>query len=297
MTTILTQTELQEPRTQGKVRDIYDLGDLLLFVATDRMSVFDVVLPTGIPEKGVVLTELSRFWFEQTRHIVPNHMVAMGRDTAIAKEYYPDLPAEIARRTMFVKKVEPLPVECVVRGYLAGSGWAEYQKSGTIGGTPAPSGLGESERLENPLFTPTTKAHEGHDELISLAQMSDLIGKELTDQLQQYTLDVYGWARAYAQERDIIIADTKFEFGMLDGTVVLIDEVLTPDSSRFWPADEFQVGRSQDSFDKQIARDWLAATDWDKEPPGPELPEHIAEHTAKRYREVYRRLTGEELTA
>ena len=295
MPSTLTSTQLPEPRKQGKVRDIYDLGDALLFVATDRISVFDVVLPTGIPEKGVVLTELSRFWFERTGHIVSNHMLAMGRDTVKASAYYPDLPEDIARRAMIVKKVDPLPVECVVRGYLAGSGWAEYKRSGTIGGNPAPEGLGESQRLDTPLFTPTTKAQEGHDELISLAQMADLIGQELTDRLHRYTLDVYGWARDYAAERGIIIADTKFEFGMLDGEVVLIDEVLTPDSSRFWPADEYAVGRGQDSFDKQIARDWTASTDWDKEPPGPELPDHIVERTAARYREVYQRLTGEEL--
>ena len=295
MPSTLTSTQLPEPRTQGKVRDIYDLGETLLFVATDRISVFDVVLPTGIPEKGVVLTELSRFWFERTGHIVSNHLLAMGRDTEKASAYYPDLPEEIARRAMIVKKAEPFPVECVVRGYLAGSGWAEYKRNGTIGGNSAPEGLGESQRLDTPLFTPTTKAQEGHDELISLAQMADLVGQELTDRLHQYTLDIYGWARDYAVERGIIIADTKFEFGMLDGEIVLIDEVLTPDSSRFWPADEYAVGRGQDSFDKQIARDWTADTDWNKEPPGPELPDHIVERTAARYREVYQRLTGEEL--
>ncbi|MEE9286243.1 MAG: phosphoribosylaminoimidazolesuccinocarboxamide synthase, partial [Dehalococcoidia bacterium] len=236
MPTTLTKTDLPRPAQRGKVRDIYDLGDALLFVATDRISAFDVVLPTGVPERGVVLNALSRFWFQRLGGIVPNHFLAMGADAEKIAPYFPDLPAQVARRAMLVKKVKPVLVECIVRGYLAGSGWAEYQRRGTIGGRQAPEGLEESQRLVTPLFTPTTKAAEGHDELITMDQMKDMIGGELTRRLERLSLELYEAGHEYALGRGIIIADTKFEFGLLDGEVMLIDEALTPDSSRFWDA-------------------------------------------------------------
>ncbi len=295
MPTTLTKTDLPNLTHRGKVRDLYDLGDKLLFVATDRISAFDVVLPNGIPEKGVVLNELSRFWFEKLHAVVPNHFLAMGYDTAKVAPYVPDLPQEIARRAMLVKKTQPVLVECVVRGYLAGSAWSEYRKSGTISGEAAPAGLRESERLDPPLFTPTTKAEVGHDENMSMDEMEGLVGKDLTVRLEQMTRDVYQAGHSYALTRGIIIADTKFEFGLLDGELVLIDEVLTPDSSRFWSDEAYEVGRPQEPMDKQFVRDWLNASDWNKEPPGPELPFEITEQTAQRYRDVYERLTGQPL--
>ena len=291
----LTSTHLTHPSHRGKVRDIYDLGDVLLLVATDRLSAFDVVLPTGIPEKGVVLNELSLFWFEKTSHIVPNHFIAMGTDNAKVAQHVPELSHEIARRAMLVHKAEPIRVECVVRGYLAGSAWAEYRKQGTIGGEPAPRGLRDSERLEKPLFTPTTKAAVGHDELISKRHMSGLVGSEITDELERLTIAVYNYAHAYALTKGIIIADTKLEFGMVGDTVTLIDEVLTPDSSRFWSSTDFQPGRPQGSLDKQFVRDWLENSGWNKEPPGPELPQAVVDQTASRYKDVFQRLTGQPL--
>ncbi len=295
MPTTLTKTDLPRPAQRGKVRDIYDLGDALLFVATDRISAFDVVLPTGVPERGVVLNALSRFWFQRLGGIVPNHFLAMGADAEKIAPYFPDLPAQVARRAMLVKKVKPVLVECIVRGYLAGSGWAEYQRRGTIGGRQAPEGLEESQRLVTPLFTPTTKAAEGHDELITMDQMKDMIGGELTRRLERLSLELYEAGHEYALGRGIIIADTKFEFGLLDGEVMLIDEALTPDSSRFWDARTYRPGRPQDPLDKQFVRDYLNGTGWNKEPPAPELPPEIVEQTAGRYRDVYQRLTGEPL--
>lgn len=292
MAIALTRTDLPHPTHRGKVRDIYDLGDVLLFVATDRLSAFDSVLPTGIPEKGVVLNEMSRFWFEKTAHVVPNHYLAMGYDHDKIARYAPDLPNEIARRSMLVKKARPIPVECVVRGYLAGSAWTEYRRGGTIGGKLAPVGMRESERLAKPLFTPTTKAAVGHDEAISLGEMSKLVGNSLTAELERLTIAVYSFAHEYALARGIIIADTKFEFGLVGDTITLIDEVLTPDSSRFWEMSTYAVGRSQDSLDKQFVRDWLTNSGWNKEPPAPGLPPEIIEQTARRYKEVYKRLTG-----
>jgi phosphoribosylaminoimidazole-succinocarboxamide synthase len=277
------------------VRDLYDLGDKLLFVATDRISAFDVVLPDGIPEKGVVLNELSRFWFEKLNSVVPNHFLAMGYDTEKVAPYFPDIPFEVARRSMLVKKTQPVLVECVVRGYLAGSAWSEYRKAGTISGKAAPAGLQESERLDPPLFTPTTKAETGHDENMSVEEMQGLVGKDVTAELERLTREVYEAGHSYALTRGIIIADTKFEFGLLDGELMLIDEVLTPDSSRFWSVDAYEIGRPQEPMDKQFARDWLNETDWNKEPPSPELPAEIIEQTAQRYRDVYARLTGEPL--
>ena len=295
MPTILTTTQLAGPKHQGKVRDIYDLGQVLLLVATDRISAFDVVLPNGIPERGVVLTELSRFWFERSADLLPNHLIAMGLDAEKVSAYIPDLPHEMARRAMLVKKAEPVMVECVVRGYLAGSAWAEYRKSGTINGASAPAGLQECERLDSPLFTPTTKARVGHDEAITLEQMKEMVGAGMTGDLERLSLELYGFAHEYALTRGIIIADTKFEFGLIGDAITLIDEVLTPDSSRFWDASHYQAGRSQDSFDKQVVRDWLSSTDWNKEPPAPELPSEVVENTVRRYKEVYQRLTGEPL--
>ena len=295
MPTILTTTQLAGPKHQGKVRDIYDLGQVLLLVATDRISAFDVVLPNGIPERGVVLTELSRFWFERSADLLPNHLIAMGLDAEKVSAYIPDLPHEMARRAMLVKKADPVMVECVVRGYLAGSAWAEYRKSGTINGATAPAGLQECERLDSPLFTPTTKARVGHDEAITLEQMKEMVGAGMTGDLERLSLELYGFAHEYALTRGIIIADTKFEFGLIGDAITLIDEVLTPDSSRFWDASHYQAGRSQDSFDKQVVRDWLSSTDWNKEPPAPELPSEVVENTVRRYKEVYQRLTGEPL--
>ncbi|HEV8638168.1 MAG TPA: phosphoribosylaminoimidazolesuccinocarboxamide synthase [Chloroflexota bacterium] len=280
---------------RGKVRDVYDLGDRVLLVATDRISAFDVVLPTAIPGKGVVLTQLSAFWFGATRHVVGNHLVATSVE---------ELPAVLAPhrealrgRAMLGWKARRIDVECVARGYLAGSAWAEYRRAGTIGGRPARSGLRESEELPEPLFTPTTKAESGHDQPMSFGEVEALVGAELAGRLRDATLAVYGWARAYAHGRGILIADTKLEFGLVDGELILIDELLTPDSSRFWPADRYAPGRPQPSFDKQFVRDYLASTGWDKQPPAPELPPDVVAGTAARYREAYRRLVGRELEA
>lgn len=297
MTQAITSTQLPRPSHRGKVRDIYDLGDALFIVTTDRISAFDVVLPNGVPGKGIVLNELSRFWFDKTKSIVPNHFLAMGTDKAKVGKYLPDLSADIAARGMLVQKAQPIKVECVVRGYLAGSAWAEYRKSGTIGGNPAPKGMRESDKLEKPTFTPTTKAAVGHDELISLKEMAGAVGADLTEELERLSIDVYSFAHDFARTKGIIIADTKFEFGMVGKTITLIDEVLTPDSSRFWPAEKYQTGRGQDSLDKQFVRDWLEKTGWNKEPPAPSLPEDVVSQTASRYREVYRQLTGEVLPA
>lgn len=294
MPTALTQTNLPKLSHRGKVRDIYDLGDAILFVATDRLSAFDVVMPDGIPEKGGVLNELSRFWFDKLGKVVPNHFLAMGYDAAV-KRYIPDLPVEIARRSMLVKKAKPILVECVVRGYIAGSAWSEYKKSGSINGEKAPAGLKESQRFATPLFTPTTKAATGHDMPLSQTELQAQVGAALANQLRDLTLAVYNAGHEYALTRGIIIADTKFEFGLLDGKVILIDEVLTPDSSRFWATDAYTPGRAQDAFDKQFVRDWLNNSGWNKEPPGPTLPKDVIEQTAVRYKDVYERLTGHPL--
>jgi phosphoribosylaminoimidazole-succinocarboxamide synthase len=280
---------------RGKVRDTYDLGDKLLMVASDRLSAFDVVLPDGIPDKGRVLTKLSVFWFEQTGEIVPNHLVSANVD---------DLPNEVKSmrevlrdRFMIVHKAERIDIECVVRGYLAGSAWAEYQKQGTVCGEQLPLGMVESEQFPEPIFTPSTKADEGHDENISIDRMRQLVGGKLTDQLMEASLKLYTFANAYARERGIILADTKFEFGLIDGQLAVIDEMCTPDSSRFWDARAYKPGTSQESFDKQPVRDWLSASGWDKQPPAPPLPGNVIEETAQRYREAYERITGMEFDA
>ena len=290
MTTI-RETALANPFHRGKVRDTYDLdGGLLLMVATDRISAFDVVLPTAIPEKGAVLCQLSAFWFERTSHIVPNHLVglASGRKDL-------SIPHEVARRALVVRKAQRIDVECVVRGYITGSAWAEYRRHGTVAGQPMQSGLGEGDRFPEPLFTPTTKAEVGHDESLTIRQVEDMVGLETARRLADTTAAVYGFAHDLALEKGIVIADTKMEFGLIDGRLALIDELLTPDSSRFWDASGYEPGRSQPNFDKQFVRDWLDAQGWDHEPPAPELPEDVVEMTQQRYLEAYKRLTGKSL--
>ena len=276
------------------MRDIYDLGDRLLIVATDRVSAFDVVLPNGVPGKGAVLTQLSRFWFDRTADVVPNHYLRLA-DGSPQDELPFALPPELVGRSMIVRKAERLPVECIVRGYMAGSAWAEYQAEGTVCGVRLPPGIRESEQFPQPTFTPTTKAEVGHDEILSTDEMVDLIGLEVANAIRLRSLALYRYGVKYARERGIIIADTKFEFGLLDGEPILIDEMLTPDSSRFWEAKDHKAGVHQEALDKQYLRDWLLKTDWDREPPGPELPPDVIQETARLYQEVYRRLTGEDL--
>ncbi len=277
----------------GKVREVFDLGQRLLFVATDRISAFDCVMPNGIPRKGEVLTQISYFWFDQTRHLAPNHLAAEAGDP---------LPAELqkfapllARRSMIVQKAQPLAIECVVRGYLTGSGWKDYQRTGSVCGLKLPPGLRDSSRLPEPLFTPATKAETGHDENISFAQACEITGRDLAEKARDMSISIYNFAAEYALRRGIIIADTKFEFGLFDGKLVLIDEVLTPDSSRFWPADQYEVGRSQPSFDKQYVRDYLEKLSWNKQPPAPALPADIVARTTAKYLDAYARLTGHTL--
>jgi len=289
----LLRTDLPgvEPFKQGKVRDVYDLGDRLLVVATDRLSAFDVVLPTGIPGKGIVLTQMSLFWFDLLADIVPHHVV-----TANVDEYDRELQPyrdQLEGRSMIVKKTEVLPVECVVRGYLAGSGWKDYQATGAVCGIPLPAGLKQSGRLDPPIFTPATKAETGHDENIPFETMEATVGAERAAQARRISLEIYSQARAHAEARGIILADTKFEFGVRDGSLMWIDEALTPDSSRFWPGDQYEPGRSQPSFDKQYVRDYLETLDWNKQPPGPELPPDVVARTVDKYVEAFERLRGE----
>ena len=277
----------------GKVRELFDLGDRLLMVATDRISAFDVIMPNGIPRKGEVLTQISHFWFERFAALVPNHLLARANDP-LPSQLQP-FAGKIARRSMIVKKASPLAVECIVRGYLAGSGWKEYQKSQSVCGQPLRAGLQESSELPEPIFTPSTKAETGHDENIPFAEAQKILGNDLANQARDLSLKIYREARAYARERGIIIADTKFEFGLFAGKLILIDEVLTPDSSRFWPADQYAPGKSQPSYDKQFVRDYLETLDWDKTPPGPRLPEEVVAKTTAKYLEAYERLTGKPL--
>jgi phosphoribosylaminoimidazole-succinocarboxamide synthase len=293
--TVVLETDLPNRLHRGKVRDTYDLADgRLLMVATDRISAFDSVLPKGIPDKGQVLSQLSAFWFERTREVVPNHFIRLA-DGTDADELPFDLPPELRGRSMIVRRAERLDVECVVRGYLAGSAWAEYRESGRLFGIRMPPDMRESEALPEPLFTPTTKAEIGHDENISFSDLIQEIGPENATAVRLRSLALYKYAVIHGRERGIIIADTKFEFGILDGEAIVIDEILTPDSSRFWPASEYEPGRPQHSFDKQFVRDWLTQSGWNREPPAPELPPDIIEKTAERYREAFRRLTGQEL--
>jgi phosphoribosylaminoimidazole-succinocarboxamide synthase len=279
------------PAARGKVRDIYDAGDQLLIVATDRLSAFDVILPTPIPDKGCVLTQLSLFWFDLLRDVIPNHLLSATEFPAPFDTYRD----ELAGRTMLVRKTTPLPIECVVRGYVSGSGWKDYRATGQICGITLPTGLRESDRLPEPIFTPATKAATGHDENISLEQAASLIGSERARQLRDISLEIYGRAAAYAEPRGILLADTKFEFGLISEQLIWIDEALTPDSSRFWPAAQYQPGGPQPSFDKQFVRDYLESIRWPKTPPGPELPPDVVSATRGKYREAYRILTGREL--
>ena len=281
---------LPAPR-RGKVRDIYETDDYLLIVATDRVSAFDVVLPDGVPGKGQVLTQVSRFWFQQLAELVRHHLISVAvEDFPAVCQPYRD---QLAGRTMLVKKAAPLPVECIVRGYLAGSGWQEYRATQSVCGIPLPSGLRESEELPEPIFTPSTKAPEGeHDENISFDKVGELIGTDLAEQVRDMSLALYRHAHALAKTKGFLLADTKFEFGMKDGELLLIDEVFTPDSSRFWPADSYQPGAPQDSYDKQIIRDYLLSINWDKKPPAPHLPQEIIERAAARYQEITARLMG-----
>jgi phosphoribosylaminoimidazole-succinocarboxamide synthase len=276
---------------RGKVRDIYDFGQTLLIVATDRISVFDVVLPTGIPGKGKILTQLSCFWFERTQEVVRNHLVAVDpQHYPAACQAYRDV---LAGRSMLVQKADPLPVECVVRGYLAGSAWEDYRRTGRICDLALPTGLREAERLDPPLFTPTTKAPQGmHDEAIPFATVQELVGSAIADRLRDLSLAVYTHGRQFAEARDLILADTKFEFGLYNGEVILIDELFTPDSSRYWPRTGHQPGRAQPSFDKQFVRDYTSSLGWNRQPPGPGLPDDIIEKTRQRYLEAYHLLVG-----
>ncbi len=296
MNDIVAQTQLDDLKlvAKGKVRDIYEVDDALLMITSDRLSAFDVVLPDPIPDKGSVLTQISLFWFEQFKNIVKNHLIAADVD-----QYPDDLKrySELLKnRSMLVKKAEPLPVECIVRGYISGSGWKSYQQEGHVCGIKLPKGLKESDKLPETLFTPSTKAEVGdHDINISFSDTIDLIGKEKAEKLKELSLTIYNRGAEIANEKGIIIADTKFEFGIYNGEIILIDEVLTPDSSRFWSKALFSPGRSQKSYDKQDVRDWLTNSGWDKTPPGPKLPDEIIKNTSKTYKKIFKLLTGQEL--
>ena len=283
---------------RGKVRDTYDLGEnRLLMVATDRISAFDVVLPNGVPDKGIILSRLSDFWFTRTEHIMPNHMIALADDIhhlsdLVTHPLISKLGNELAKRSVAVKRAERIDVECIVRGYLTGSAWAEYKKHQSVFWQDMPSGLSEGFKFQEPLFTPTTKADKGHDENMRITVMESMVGKEMTDKLKAKTIDLYNFAHDFAYERGLILADTKIEFGIVDGELIVIDELLTPDSSRYWDANLYELGQSPPNFDKQFVRDWLINTEWNKEPPAPSLPVDILSITRERYLEAYKRLTG-----
>jgi phosphoribosylaminoimidazole-succinocarboxamide synthase len=285
---VVLETTLPEYKllARGKVRDVYEDGSRLLIVATDRISAFDCILPTGIPDKGRVLTHMTLFWLDLLKDVVPNHLLSTDMS---------GLPAEFAGRSMWVKRADMFQVECVARGYLAGSGWKEYRQSGEVCGIPLPAGLRESDQLPQPIFTPATKAQTGHDENISFEVMCGITGADAGARLRDLTLEIYRRASEYARSRGIIIADTKLEFGVWNGEIILADEVLTPDSSRFWPLDTYQPGRSQPSYDKQYVRDYLETLQWNKQPPAPVLPPEVAQRTAEKYRDAYRALAGREL--
>jgi phosphoribosylaminoimidazole-succinocarboxamide synthase len=299
---VLIDTELSLPLfRRGKVRDVYDLGDKLLIVSTDRISAFDVVLPCGIPGKGRVLNQLSAFWFKETADIFHNHVIKAIDTEETLRDVLSHLTADnyelkalnyLIGRSMFVSRAERIPIECVVRGYLFGSAWVEYKETGKVSGISLPQGMKESQELPQPIFTPTTKSETEHDRPLTVQDIKDLDIGDIFKELEQKSLLIYSYARDYAKRRDIIIADTKFEFGFIDGQLALIDELLTPDSSRFWDVSQYEVGHSQPSFDKQPVRDWLSASGWDKAPPAPMLPPEVIERTSRRYREVYRKLTG-----
>ena len=295
--TVVLTTELGgiPLHSRGKVRDVYAAGDHLVIVATDRLSAFDCILPTGIPDKGRVLTQLSVFWFDFLRDLTATHFVTA--DVSRFPAEFQPYASLLQGRSMLVRRARMVEVECVARGYLAGSGWKEYRASGAVCGVSLPAGLRESDRLPEPIFTPATKAQSGHDENISFAAMQSLVGAEVATRLRDLTLAIYSKAAAYAAERGILLADTKFEFGFIGEQLVLADEVLTPDSSRFWPTDRYEPGRPQESFDKQYVRDYLETLAWDKTPPAPPLPDEVAARTAEKYRDAFRRLTGRELGA
>jgi phosphoribosylaminoimidazole-succinocarboxamide synthase len=278
---------------RGKVRDVYELGNDLLIVATDRISAFDYVLGSGIPDKGKVLTQLSGFWFERMGDLVPHHLISMDADSL--PEPARRHAAQLRGRTMLVRRTDPVPIECVARGYLSGSGWKEYQQTGSVCGVPLPSGLRESDRLPEPIFTPATKADSGHDINISEEEAGRLVGADLVARLKTLTLEIYRRGVVHAESKGIIIADTKFEFGLVGGEIVLIDEVLTPDSSRFWPRSQYEPGRGQPSFDKQYVRDYLEQVRWNKQPPVPSLPDDVVQRTREKYVEAFRLLSGREL--
>jgi phosphoribosylaminoimidazole-succinocarboxamide synthase len=300
-TSVLMKTSLPLPLFgRGKVRDTYELGDLLLIVTTDRISAFDVVLPCGIPDKGTVLNKLSLFWFEQTRKLIHNHLVEPLEDlkrlddlVSLKKRF--KYPPYLIGRSMLVRKMARINIECVVRGYLAGSAWEDYRKTGTAFGHPLPKGLQESQELPEPLFTPTTKAEKGHDMPLSMNQLKEVVDSTLAEEIKRASISIYVFGRDFARTRGIIIADTKMEFGLQGNKLILIDELLTPDSSRFWDLDSYRVGYSQPSFDKQPVRDWLSHSGWNKEPPAPMLPSEVIQSTANLYRKAYERLTGQPL--
>jgi phosphoribosylaminoimidazole-succinocarboxamide synthase len=291
-----TQASIELPGIKklrsGKVREVFDLGETLLFVATDRISAFDVILPDPIPHKGAVLNQISEFWFNHFDNI-QNHLVTADFEM-FPNELHP-FREQLVGRSMIVKKTTPLPVECVVRGYLAGSGWKEYQESKNVCGIELPAGLKQASQLPKPIFTPATKAEQGHDENINMKRCAQILGNEMADRVKMLSLEIYSRGCDYAEQRGIIVADTKFEFGTIDGELLLIDECLTPDSSRFWPKDQYAVGQSPPSFDKQFVRDYLETLDWNKTPPPPRLPKDVIEKTSAKYLEAFRRLTGHEL--
>lgn len=300
---MLIETRMPNRLHQGKVRDTYQLtDDLLLMVATDRISAFDVVLPNGIPDKGAVLNRMSAFWFEQTGHIVPNHLIVLA-DSADAGKYADNpiitdpayLEDNVARQAMVVKKAERIDIECIVRGYITGSAWGEYRRQGTVSGKAMPEGMVEGDLFPEPLFTPTTKAETGHDENMTDQEVVDMVGEEMAQKLADTSKAVYLHAHDYARGRGIVLADTKMEFGLLGGELILIDELLTPDSSRFWDAEGYAPGKSQPNYDKQFVRDWLSAQGWNQEPPAPSLPDDVVQRTSERYLEAYARLTGQSL--
>ena len=298
---MIIETNLPNRLHKGKVRDTYDLGDgHLLMVATDRISAFDVVLPTGIPCKGRVLARMSAFWFRHTASLMNNHLIGMADDPEVVEKYkgnatFALVSPEISQQSMIVRKAQRIDIECIVRGYLAGSAWAEYRRDGTVWGKGLPQGLKEGEILPEPLFTPTTKAEEGHDQSMTRQEVVDMVGERLAQQLEESSLSIYSFANNFARQRGIILADTKMEFGLVDGSLILIDELLTPDSSRFWDASGYEPGSALPNFDKQYVRDWLDTQGWDREPPAPPLPEDVVLKTSERYMEAYHRLTGEEL--
>ena len=295
MADVVMQTELPlKVISKGKVRDIYNIENNLLIVTTDRISAFDYVLPNPIPSKGICLTQLSKFWFDYTKDTIKNHLISTEL------EDFPETLKEYDRylqyRTMLVKKTKVIPIECIVRGYISGSAWKSYSKDRTVCGIKLPSGLQESEKFDSPLFTPSTKAESGHDINISFDQMKEFVGEGVAEQLKEASLNIYNAATDYARKRGIIIADTKFEFGIYESDIILIDEALTPDSSRFWPADQYEPGKSQPSFDKQFVRDYLTSTGWDKNSKPPQLPRHVIDETQQKYKEAYEQITGKKFT-